>query len=174
MKKLSLGTALLSALVICGAYGEGIGQVIDNEAATLGARQVALQSTASAKNYTSSSLTSVTVTETITVPAAQKGILVATFSAESQCTGPSNSWCTVVIYCDDKQLKPVDTSSGAKDFAFNSGSTGKKYFAGSMTRYSAPFTGGTHECEVKTAPANGATAHRLDDWTFKVEFWRQS
>ena len=146
-------------------------ETVIESTATLGARQLLIQSNAVATNYTSTALTTVTTTGTITVPAAQTGILVATFNAESQCTGVASSWCAVLILCDGVALSPVNSVN--TDFAFSSGG-GEKYVGASMTGYSNPVSGGSHTCQVQTAIANGATSHRLDDWTFRVEFWRQS
>jgi hypothetical protein len=101
----------------------------------------------------------------ITIPAGEKGFLVATFTAESRCTG--GSWCSIRIVCDGVELFP---NSGT-DFAFDSPGTAWKSL--SVTRRSLPLEAGTHSCEVETAQIGGSSL-RLDDWTFMVEYWRKN
>jgi hypothetical protein len=86
--------------------------------------------------------------------------------------GNTGGYCSIVINCDGVELQPAVGT----DFAFDS--VGPTSFTGnyhslSVTRRSNPFTGGSHSCEVRESLLS-ATAFRLDDWTFQVEFWRQS
>jgi hypothetical protein len=102
----------------------------------------------------------------ISVPATHKGILVATFTAESLCGGAAGQ-CAVRILCDGVDLLPTPNI----DFAFNSVGAGAQ--SSSVTRRTNPFTGGVHFCEVQSANSTAGLTHQLDDWTFVVEFWRQ-
>jgi len=121
-----------------------------------------IQTDSSAVNYTSTSYVQVTG-GSITIPPNQHGILVGTFTAESQCTG--GSWCSIRIVCDGVELLPAVGT----DFAFNSPGTAWKSL--SVTRRSNVLSSGSHFCEVQAASI-GAATHRLDDWTFQVVYWR--
>ena len=88
---------------------------------------------------------------------------MATVTGESQCS--AGSFCSVRITCDGIEAEPA----ALFDFAFNSPG-GAAFTSHSVTRRSAVFTGGTHSCVAQSASVGGGT-HRLDDWTFTVEFW---
>ena len=137
-----------------------------------GDQRLILQEGNSPLKVSTTTWTSVTATTPIKVPAGQSGYLVVTFTGESQCNGPKNSWCSVKLSCDGIDLEPA----AGTDFAFSSGGQ-EEWVSASVMRRSGIVTGGDngtlHPCEIHTAVVNGATEHVLDDWTFMVEFWRQ-
>jgi hypothetical protein len=132
-----------------------------------------IQTNANANVFTGTGSFQVTGSGFISIPSTATGFFVATFSAESNCSGGApGDWCTVVITCDGVALQP-DTGIG---FAFDSvGPTSStvNWHSLSMTRRSNVVTGGTHSCEVRTAQTAAATSLRLDEWTFEVQFWKQ-
>jgi hypothetical protein len=125
-----------------------------------------IQSDAGQSFFTSTSFVNVTATSSLSVGANKTGFLVATFTSESLCEGPSG-WCSLRIRCDGVDLQPATGTT----FAFDS--PGDTFESNSMTRHSAVFTGGSHSCAVDAAVVSGATNFRLQDWTFEVEFWKQ-
>jgi hypothetical protein len=109
----------------------------------------------------------------IVVPAGQTGYLVATFSGESYCSGPLGNWCSLHVMVDGAEANP-DVFS---DFAFDAASgTGADYWEShSIQRISNLVGAGTHNVEVHWfVVGSGTTTFRLDDWLFKVEFWRNN
>jgi hypothetical protein len=132
-----------------------------------GAKRLMIQTDDDVEAFTNTSFVQVTA-GTIAVPAAQTGILVARFTAESVCSGVANSWCSIRIVCDGVELQPAS----GRDFAFDSVGTGN-WKSLSVTRRTDVLTGGTHTCEVQTANRLANGAHTLDDWAFEVEFWRR-
>lgn len=139
--------------------------------ATNGAKQLLFQENADANTFTTSNQ-QVTGSSSITVPAAQTGFIVATFTSESRCLGTPGGWCNIIINCDGVQTLPAVST----DFAFDSvgpTSSSGNFHSLSVTRRSNPVTGGTHSCEVRENLVSGANNFRLDDWTFQFEFWKQ-
>jgi hypothetical protein len=139
--------------------------------ARLGAKQILIQTNAGANIFNTSNQ-QVTGSSSISVPAAQTGFIVATFTSESNCQGTPSGFCNIIINCDGVQLQPAVGT----DFAFDSvgtTSSGANFHSLSVVRRTNVFTGGTHSCEVRENLVNGATFFRLDDWIFQFEFWRQ-
>jgi hypothetical protein len=104
----------------------------------------------------------------ITVPGGQHALILARFSAESECsTGPPGSTCSVRILIGGSEGKPA---SGL-DFAFDSVGTGPTDDASeshSMDR-SRVLGAGTWAVRVQYAVSTAATTFRLDDWSLTVE-----
>lgn len=156
--------ACLMALAGLDAFVEAQGPLAHDTQinANKGGKRLVIQTKAGAVNFASAGFVQVTATG-ITIPAAQSGILVATFTAESDCNG--GSWCSVRIVCDGIELQPAVGT----DFAFDA--PGDSWDSNSVTRRTNVLTGGSHTCEVQTAQVGGSNL-RLDDWTFVVEYWR--
>jgi hypothetical protein len=168
-RSLMIGSAIALCVIMPAVAGE---RFHDNElTATKGDKRLLIQDNAGANSFAVDNQ-NVTASSSLTVPATNTGIIVATFTAESNCTGTAGGWCGIQIFCDGTELFPqVGT-----DFAFDSvgaASSGSNFHSLSVTRRSDPFTGGTHSCSVQERLVNGATQFRLDDWTFQFEFWRQ-
>ena len=144
------------------AQGDDIQSHQEQVGAGQGATKMIMQTSNAATVYTSPTFVPVTAA-TLGVPDATQGIIVATFTAESICTG--GSWCSVRIVCDGVELLPA---SGT-DFAFNSPNDLWKSL--SVMRHSVRLGPGKYFCEVETAQVGGSS-HRLDDWAFKLELWR--
>jgi hypothetical protein len=163
-KSILIGSALLAAT----SWAVAAPKTHDTELDLLrGDKRLMVQTDATAVEYTSAAFTQVTA-GTISVNTNHTGILLATFTAESQCTAVS--WCSVRIVCDGVELQPLVGT----DFAFNSPG-GAAFKSLSVMRRSNLITGGSHTCEVQTAivGTGAGRLHRLDDWVFTVEFWRQ-
>ena len=90
-----------------------------------------------------------------------QALIVATFSAESNCTGAAGSWCAVRILIGGVEGEPASNT----DFAFDS--TGDDWESHSVTR-SRIVGPGTHTIQVQAARVSGATALMLDDWHLTV------
>jgi hypothetical protein len=132
-----------------------------------GAKRLVIVTSAEVASFTNTKFVDVAFTGKFAIPATQKGFLLATFTGESNCEAAE--WCSVRITCDGVELQPH--GSDPFDFAFNARG-GAVFSSHSVTRRSAPFTGGTHSCVAQSASVGGG-AHHLDDWSFAVEFWQQ-
>jgi len=102
-------------------------------------------------------------TTTIAVAPGQTALLLARFSAQSQCTGASGS-CSVEIFVDGTAADPVSTPA---NFAFDSASAGGAANAREIDR-SMVVSAGVHTVQVRYAVA-GATSFRLSHWSLTVE-----
>lgn len=101
--------------------------------------------------------------QSVSVGAQTADFVVARFTAESLCSGPSGGWCSVRILVGGVEADP---RSGT-DFAFDStdnGTAGNSWQSHSVER-SAASGGGVISVTVQAALVNGATSFRLDDWT---------
>src|SRR5262249_10462207 len=122
-----------------------------------------IQTKDGAANFTGTTNQQLTASSLIDI-GTQTGVFVVTFTGESNCSGTSLGWCTVQLRCDGTELLPAVGG----DFAFDSvgqTSSTSSYRSLSVTRRSAPVTGGTHSCEARTFQTDAATTLRLDDWT---------
>src|SRR5688500_14080269 len=59
-----------------------------------GARRLVIQTDAAAVNYSNSGSWVQVTAGVITIPSGQRGIIVGTFTAESNCSGRAGSWCS--------------------------------------------------------------------------------
>jgi len=91
----------------------------------------------------------------VTVPAGQRRLITATFTAESNCLGPASSWCSVrIVYTRTGPLTELAPQSGV-DYAFDS--PGGSWESHGLERTSAVYLGaGTYRVFVQ-ALRNGAT-----------------
>jgi hypothetical protein len=165
----------LSALAACLVLGYGGPFVAAQEqdepdnhdmqfGANMGARRVLVQTKTGALTTTSETYTQLTA-GSITIPAGQTGYLVATFSGESFCSG--GNWCTLRVRVGTTEMNPVADT----DFAFDS--PDDNWESKSIERISNLLGAGTYSVEVQWAVVGGSS-FRIDDWLFKVEFWRVS
>jgi len=169
VKKLTLIGCVIATLGVATAVAAGPLNHDTELVAKKGVKQLLFQTNAGANTFTTSN-GQVTGSGTMTIPSAQTGFLVATFTAESNCAGTPGGWCSIVINCDGVQLQPAVGT----DFAFDSvgpTSSTSNFHSLSVTRRSNIFTGGSHSCEVRENLVS-ATSFRLDDWIFQFEFWR--
>jgi len=136
----------------------------DVEIDATGSPRYTIQSDAGDATYSSTSFTQVTVASITTTA---EGILVATFTAESQCT--ASVYCSMRILCNNGvgELRPVVGTN----FAFND-SGGATFKSLSFTRHSDVVPAGTYSCQVQAARVGASGFHRLDDWTYELEFRR--
>lgn len=164
---LSRSILLGSAIGMLAASASFADAAVTQLSAVKGAKRLVIVTSDLPTEFTNTKFVDVAFTGKFGIPAAQTGFLVATFTGESQCGAAD--WCSVRITCDGVELQPHDADPF--DFAFNSPG-GAVFTSHSVTRRSAPFTGGTHSCVAQSASVGGGT-HRLDDWSFVVEFWQQ-
>jgi hypothetical protein len=132
--------------------------------ANMGARRVLVQTKSDALTTTSETYTQLTA-GSITIPVGQTGYLVATFSGESICTG--GNWCTLRVRVGGTEMNPAVGT----EFAFDS--PDDQWESNSIERISNLLGSGTYTVEVEWAVVGGSS-FRIDDWLFKVEFWRVS
>lgn len=107
----------------------------------------------------------------VTIPTGRKGLIHATFSAESACYGPDNQNCSVRILIGGTEGNPAVGS----DFAFDTNRGGDfqgTQFTGeahSMDRYLTDLAAGAYEVRVQFLSVSAANTTQLDDWTLIVE-----
>ena len=152
-----------SALAMLAASTSLADATVTTQTAVRGAKRLVIVTSDVATEFTNTKFVDIAFSGQFAVPSTQQGFLVATFTGESQCSAVS--FCSVRITCDGIEAEPASLF----DFAFNSPG-GAAFTSHSVTRRSAVFTGGTHSCVAQSASVGGGT-HRLDDWTFTVEFW---
>jgi len=101
---------------------------------------------------------------TITVPADQVQLVVAEFTADSQCQGPfGGNWCQVRILADGAEMNPI---SGG-DYAFDG--VGADDFAESHLAKGSLLLGpGTHTIRVQAAVTLAGMSFFFDDWSLTV------
>jgi hypothetical protein len=108
---------------------------------------------------------------TVKIPAGTRALILARFSAESLCLGPSGSpeVCSVRILIGGQEAEPASGS----DFAFdssNGGADGPYSWEGhSMDRSSGPLGPGTYIVKVQAKVTLVGGAFGLDDWSLTVE-----
>ena len=178
MKSLLHVSAVAACLLLGGmsrlVAGQDLAESPDNHdnefKASLGCRSVLVQTKVGALTTTSTSFVNLTA-GTITIPNGQTGYLVATFSGESACSpGTGGSWCSVRITENSIEMNPAV----GIDYAFDGVGSGDDLWEGnSVQRISGLLGPGTYTMAVDWA-VNGSATFRIDDWLFKVEFWRVS
>jgi hypothetical protein len=115
---------------------------------------------------------------TITVPAGQKALILARFSAESNCSGGTvDDWCSARIMVGGSEGGPASGS----DFAFDSVDSSETaacaadecgWESHSMDRSRGPLGPGTYKVKVQWRVVQfggSAPTFRLDDWSLIVE-----
>ncbi|MBI1886596.1 MAG: hypothetical protein HYS09_09845 [Chloroflexi bacterium] len=113
---------------------------------------------------------------TITVPSGEKALILARFSAESDCYGgAANDWCSVRILIGGSEAAPA---SGT-DFAFDSNEDGGAASQGnweshSMDRSRGALGEGTYTVKVQWMTVDTGVTFRLDDWSLTVERVKKS
>ena len=110
-------------------------------------------------------------TATITVPAGQSSLFIATFSAESTCTGTSG-WCAIRIMLTGPSSFEMLPAAGA-NFAFDSNDGGTETIASweghSMQRSFSVSTAGTWTVQAQQLVTATGMTFALDDWLLRVE-----
>jgi hypothetical protein len=102
---------------------------------------------------------------TLTVPAEQKALVTARFTAESECSGTNGSWCTARIMAGTTQMNPPS----GNDFAFDSpSSVGTDNREGNAMERDIILSAGTYVIKVQYAIVGTAT-FGVDDWHLTIE-----
>lgn len=102
----------------------------------------------------------------ITVPTGETALVVARFTAESQCAGgPAGNWCSVRILATSTEMNPV----AGQDFAFDTVTSSDDFYESHSVERFIVLTAGTYTIAVQRATTNAATTFRLDDYTLIVE-----
>jgi hypothetical protein len=162
-----------SVLAMSAVAGQLYGQEGSHDTevkANLGATRMVFQEANDVQTFTSFSFQQVTGAADITIPPGQQGYLIATFTAQSNCSG-GTGLCSVRILCNGVELLPA--TGGL--FAFDS--PDDRWESHSVTRRSAKLSSGTKTCKVEAAlraSYGGPTSFTLDDWTFMVQYWRSN
>jgi hypothetical protein len=116
-------------------------------------------------------------TTTISVPSGHHALILARFSAESNCTdGSAPDFCTVRIRIGGASAAPASEI----DFAFDSVDdpsnctnallgTNCGWESHSMDRSRGPLGPGTYTVKVQWAVTDAAAVFRLDDWSLTIE-----
>ena len=172
---LAVGAVLLAAFLVVVVPAIGSPSTAKSGAAIT--RVKVLRETAVA---TTSSTTYVDLpgsTTTITVPSGHRALILARFSAESNCTdGAAGDWCTARIRIGGVSAAPASET----DFAFDSVDdpsnctdallgTHCGWESHSMDRSRGPLGPGTYTVKVQWAATSGSTVFRLDDWSLTIE-----
>jgi hypothetical protein len=112
---------------------------------------------------------------TVSVPAGQRGLILARFSAESVCDGDAVGYCSVRIVVVDASGAIVEMQPAASiDFAFDS-TDAENITApqNSMESYSMDRSlvvpRGNYTVKAQWAVTSSAVTFRLDDWSLTVE-----
>jgi hypothetical protein len=103
----------------------------------------------------------------LNIPAGQRRMIDARFTAESLCSG--GGWCSVriVVVRPNGGLLELNPQSGT-DFAFDSGAGADNWESHAIERTSSYLPAGNYRVKVQAGTV-GANTLRLDDWTFAVE-----
>ncbi len=110
---------------------------------------------------------------TITVPSGQRALILARFSAESQCTSSDESgYCTARIMIGGSEGAPAV----GNDFAFDTlttdsaGANAEDWWEShSMDRSRGSLGPGTYTVRVQYSVITANDTFRLDDWSLTVE-----
>lgn len=92
---------------------------------------------------------------------------LATFSAESACTGGAGDWCTVQILLDGVPMTPDVGTNFAFDSTNDGSETTSSWEAHSIQRFSNGVPPGEHAVSAQIRTTAGAT-FQLDDWLLTV------
>lgn len=110
-------------------------------------------------------------TTTITVPAHTRALILAGFSAETECIAPgeSRTICSVRILVGGKEADPASGS----DFAFTVSNPGESgafaWESHYMDRSRGPLGPGTYTVKAQYMVTTPNAVFRVDDWSFTVE-----
>lgn len=104
----------------------------------------------------------------VTVPAGTTRLIGARFTAESQCTGLTNRYCSVRIVATPASggIIELNPQSGI-DYAFDT--AGSDQWEGHALERSIRLPAGTYRVRVQRAVNVAGTVFRLDDWHFRVD-----
>jgi hypothetical protein len=105
--------------------------------------------------------------QSLTLP--NRHMLEVDFGAESRCTGPAGTWCSVrvVLVRPPSPLQELHPVAGT-NFAFDSGPTADGYEAHAIKRITPFLDEGPYRILVQ-ARMVGATRIRLDEWTLSIK-----
>jgi hypothetical protein len=108
---------------------------------------------------------------TVSVVGAQD-LITASFSAESQCSGPGSGRCSVRILIiaepSDTPFEPSPPSGVDYTFDTDLAGTTDDLWEGHALERSVRLTPGFYRVKVQRAVTNLKTVFRLDDWHFSV------
>jgi hypothetical protein len=106
---------------------------------------------------------------TVTVPAGQSSLIIASFTAESECAvGGGTGYCSVRILIGGLEANPGAGSEFHFD-SFGSGSATDFSEAHAMTRSRGPLGPGTYAVQVQATVSAANTTFVLDDWHLTVQ-----
>jgi hypothetical protein len=103
---------------------------------------------------------------TITIPPGKSQLVVARFTAESQCIGATpGDWCVVSILAENTEMEPA----AGTDYGFDTAPTGgRAYWRGHAVDRSLVLQSGTYKIRVMYGVTINTTTFELDDWHLTV------
>ncbi len=107
-------------------------------------------------------------TVTIVIPPGPSQLVVARFTAESECRDDANpgNWCVVTILAEGSEMEPVVGG----DFGFDTAPQGGRgYWRGHAMDRSLVLQPGTYRIRVMFNVTAASTVFVLDDWHLTVE-----
>jgi len=122
-----------------------------------------------AATTTSTSFTDLTSTS-IDIPSGSTATVVATFSAESACSG--GGFCSVRILIDGNEMNPNTGTDFAFDSSDNNTETSSSWESHAIVRSRDGIASGSHTVAVQYK-AGAGSAFRLDDWGLSIIGYRQ-
>lgn len=156
------GVVIIGSVLLLGAGVVGV-----SSAATTGHNGTSITRVGVLTQDTAAVFTSTTFTtvESYSIFAAAGQNIIARYTAESACAGPSSGWCTIRILIDGLEAEPAV----GIDYAYDGAGASNSWEAHSVERVRAVTATGTHTAVVQVAVVNGATSDRLDDSTLVLE-----
>ncbi|WP_109510211.1 hypothetical protein [Nocardioides speluncae] len=109
----------------------------------------------------------------VLVPAGKSRLLTATFGGETQCSGPSLSWCSArIVVRKSGATTPAELNpkSGA-GYAMDAGNSTDNWEGHSMDR-SGVIGAGSWQVYVQLAGTDGTTFY-VEDWHFRVQIFNR-
>jgi hypothetical protein len=166
-------TTKRSIVLIAGAAAMGLSAatayavLVTNTGGSLTRRDIRTETAASSYSGVYAPLPGAAVP--VTVPSGQSRLFTASFFAESGCTGPGGTSCTLRILAKESvsgTITGLNPTSGV-DFAFDS-AAGDSLESHAMAR-TVRLGGGSYTIYVERATTSPGTTFLLDDWTFMVD-----
>jgi hypothetical protein len=176
-KRIGLAVALVSLVALLLVVVPAIGSPATTKSGKAITAVKVVRETAAQVTSSTSYVDLPGATTTITVPAGQRALILARFSAESNCVdGAAGDYCTTRVRIGGVSADPASET----DFAFDSiddpsnctnalFGTQCGWESLSMDRSRGPLGPGTYTVKVQWAVTDAAVNFRLDDWSLTVE-----
>ncbi|MBW3663823.1 MAG: cell wall-binding repeat-containing protein [Actinobacteria bacterium] len=110
-----------------------------------------------------------TMSVEVTVPAGHQAILVARYTAESECRGAAETWCSVRIVVDGTEAHPQEGALAAFDSAAEDATAEDDFESHAIDRSSDLLGPGTYTVTVQARTFSNTDTLWLDDHHLTVE-----